>query len=287
MAFLDVIGELAGLSSNKIWTLEMIDSPNTKFSGQYLAENATENVGTRINSQQSLNADSSNKQWVGGQDNTFTYDARIYAIHGLKDVASKIAQLKSFTRKREDLNRAPIFTFSLGTQLSFSCFVTSVGGIKYDELRSDGTLRGATFSIELNILDEKQTDGSISLASVIKSVGGVITTAVGFAAGFGLVNIPGGSLHTIGRTVKAKDGDTFESIAALEYGDALVGDILRRANVNIFNIEAGDEVTLVDRQEIFQIDVTPQANALKDDEERDTLRQEFLELRGQPKTVFI
>lgn len=287
MALLDIIGEVVGLSSNKLWTLEMIDPPNTKFSGQFLAENTTENIGSRINTQQSLNADSSNKQWVGGQDNTFTFNARIYALDGVKDVASKIAKLKSFTKKRDDLSRAPMFIFSLGTQLSFSCLVATVGGIRYDELRSDGTLRGATFSIELSIIDEKQTDGSVSLASKIKNVGGIISSAVGFASGFDLINIPGGSLHTIGRTATAKDGDTFESIAALEYGDALVGDVLRRANVEIFNIQAGDDVVLVDRQEIFQIEVTPQSNALKDEEQRDILRQEFLELRGQSKTVFI
>ncbi len=263
-----------------------------KYSGQFLAENATENIGARITQKDSLNVQSPPKQWTGGDGETFTFDARIFAKNGVQDVASKIAQLKDFSRKdggslNLNINRAPIFIFSFGSQISFNCFVRSVGGIKYDELRSDGTLRGASFSIQLEKLEENVVSGTIGLASKIKNIGGIITSIAGLSAGIGLINIPGGSLHTIGRTITAKDGDTFEEIARLEYGDALIGDILRRANVDIANIQPGDEVILVLRDEIFQIEVTPQANALKDEEDQRTLRQCFLELRGGSKTVFL
>jgi len=255
--------------------------------GQFMAENAVENVGARLQNQESLNTQTPNKQWAGGEVETFTFEARIYARDGLSNVASKIAQLKSFARKDEALGRAPIFIFTFGTQLSFTCFVKGLGGIKYDELKSDGTLRGASFSIALEKIEESEIDGDIGLASKIKAVGGVITSAVGLAAGVGLINIPGGSLHTIARKVEAKDGDTFESIAANEYNDALVGDILRRANVQIAQIEAGNKVTLVERREIFSIEVTPQSNALKDDIDQNALRQTFLDKRGASKRVLI
>lgn len=287
MALFDTVGEIFGFSDKKTWTLEMIDKPNTKYIGQFMAENAVENIGARLNSQESLNTQTPNRQWVGGESETFQFEARIYARDSLKDVAAKITQLKSFARKRDDLGRAPMFIFTFGTQLSFTCFVKSLGGIKYDELRSDGTLRGASFTIILEKLDERAIDGSISLAAKIKSVGGIISSAVGLAAGVGLVNIPGGSLHTIGRTVRAKDGDTFEGIAQKEYGDALIGDVLRRANPDIANIEANDEVILVDKREIFTINVTPQSNSLKDSTSQNQLRQQYLEKRGKEKKVFI
>lgn len=287
MALLEVIGELFGFTDKKAWSLEMIDSPNTKYIGQFLAENPVENVGARISNQESLNTQNPNRQWTGGEAETFTFEARIYARDSLKDIAAKIQQLKSFARKRDDLGRAPMFIFSFGTQLSFTCFVKSLGGIKYDELRSDGTLRGASFTITLEKIDERAVDGSIGLAAKIKAVGGIISSAVGLAAGIGLINIPGGSLHTIGRTIRAKEGDTFEGIANKEYGDALIGDVLRRANVNIANIEANDEVILVEKREIFTIDVTPQSNALKDTQEQNTLRREYLDLRGKSKKVFV
>ena len=75
-----------------------------------------------------------------------------------------------------------------------------------------------------------------------------------------------------GKEIIVKQGETFEHIAQKHYGDAHVGDILRRAHYNKplneikSSLETGDVVDLVADDEIFGIAVTPQSIALKDNE---------------------
>ncbi len=176
--------------------------------------------------------------------------------------------------------------------MEFEVFVRSVGGIVYDDIRSDGTIRGATLQITLEkIKNENAADvAGTSLASLITSTLGIVSTIAGaasFAATKNAINIPGGSLHTTGKTIVAKQGMSFESIALKEYGNPLLGDILRRAQPEKANLKPGDKVILVKKEEILQMRVTPQAVALRNNQTNRTLMQEFLALRGAPATIIV
>jgi len=288
MGFLDVVGELFGFGG-KTWKLSGIDPGFEKeFEGQFLAESMTESIGAFLGETTTVNKGKPDFQWIRGEAETFTFTSRLFATNSLKNIKQQINLLKSFARRNRDLKRAPKFLFSAGTEINFSCFVRGVR-FRYDELRSDGSLRGAIVDIELQVIEDKEVgDAATSLASQIKFAAGVVAGGVGIVAQVKrLVNIPGGSLHTIGKTIAVKQGQTFESIAAAEYGQAILGDVLRRTQPEIANLKPGDKVNLVEGAEIITIPVTQQSVALKNTQENLALRELKLSARNRPTTIFV
>lgn len=289
MALLEVIGELFGFSDNKGWVLEGQDPGfTTKFQGQFISENMEETIGSVLGETKTVNQPRPDFQWLSGEAETFTFTTRIFASNSFKNIKQQTELLKSFARRQDQLKRAPRCLFTAGTELGFTCFVRGVK-FKYDELRSDGSLRGAIVDITLQKIEDTVTkDAATSLASQIKFAVGVIAGVAGIAStAKKLLNIPGGSLHTIDRNVEVKQGQTFERIAQREYGNALLGDILRRAQPQLANLKAGDVVQLVEPTEIIQMTVTPQAVSLKNTQENLALREEILALRNRKTTIFV
>ena len=289
MAFLEVVGELFGFSNNKSWELISQDlASGISFTGQFTPENMRDNGGAIINNTQALNSQSPSKSYGGGENEIFTFNSKLFASDSFTNIKQEIETLKSMSKRNEELRRPPIFLFTAGTEISFTCFVKRIG---YDlgELRSDGSLREANISVTLEKIDEQITgNAATSTAAQIKSAAGLIAGAAGIQAQFGSqINIPGGSIHTINRTKVVVDGDTFESIAAAEYGNALLGDILRRAQPELADLKSNDVVKLVEPVEINQIRVTQQGIALKNTPENLALREEFLELRNKKTTIFV
>jgi len=288
------LGEFLGISTKDVWRLKMKDSPNTEFKGQFIAEDLTENVGSRVAENQALNQSETDKKYLSGDTETITFRTRIWATSSIKNVKESIEKLKSFARRRDDLKRAPIFTFTAGTEIQCLCFVRSVGGIRYANPRSDGTIRGAEFTVTLTKIEELQEPRQgLSIASLVKTGLGIVSAAAGIVSSLGKINIPGGSLHTKGKQVIVKQGQDFEHIAQREYGDALVGDILRRAHYNKplsqikQALEIGDVIDLVDENEIFGIAVTPQSVPLIDDTVRLTNIKNHFETRGESRTIYV
>lgn len=289
MAFLEVVGELFGLSDRKGWALVGQDSGfTTEFKGQFISENMVESIGSNLGETNTVNADKPNFQWLHGEAEPFTFRSRLFASNSFSNIKQQIELLKSFAKRQPDLRRAPIFLFTAGTEIGFTCFVRGVR-IAYDELRSDGSLRGVIVDITLEKIEDTVTESaSTSLASQIKFAAGVVVAAAGIKQQLGrVIDLPGGSFHTIDRTVIARQGYTFESIAKREYGDALLGDILRRAQPKMAQPVPGDVVLLVEPSEITTIKVTPQSVALKDTPANRGLKEEFFGLRNRSTTIFV
>lgn len=289
MAFLEVVGELFGFSDNKGWELVPQDAAfGTTIKGQFLAESLSQSIGSNLGETTTVNKDKPNFQWLNGTAEVVTFRTRIYANDSFKNVQQQIQLLKSAARRNAELKRAPIFLFTAGTEIAFKCFVRGIE-IDYDELRSDGSQRGIQARLTLQVIEEiDQGSAETSLASQIKFAAGVVAAAAGIANQLGrVVNIPGGSLHTLDRTRKAKSGDTFESIAADEYGNALFGDILRRVQPEKVNLKPNDNVLLVEPTEIVTIQVTQQAIALQNTPENLALREEYLSLRNRTTRIFV
>lgn len=292
------IGEFLGISTKNVWRLKMKDLNEQEFKGQFIAEDLTENIGARISSGTALNQQSSDNKYLGGDAETITFKTRVWATSSVKNVKSSIDTLKSFTKRNDKLKRAPIFAFTAGTEVQALVFVKTIGGIVYDRPRSDGSIRGATFNVQLSVIEDIESKpNSLSIASLVKSGLGIVSAVQGLSSGgfgaFGNISIPGGSLHSKGKKIIVKDGETFEHIAQQEYGDAMVGDILRRGYYNKplnelkSALEVGDVVDLVVEDEIFDIEVTPQCISLKDNEENLENLQNHFELRGVSKKVYI
>lgn len=319
MSIVADIGIAAGFIQNKAWRLKSLDDPNNGFTGQFQAENLTENVGQNQDQTNTLGQQVPLIQFSSGEVETITFRARIFrtspitgaAFNALANpvgtafsilsgnagplvanaaVKDQIEKIKTFSRKNDSLGRPERFLLTLGTEMEFEVFVRSPGGIQYDEIRSDGTIRGASFTMQcVKIKAENlNTEAGVSTAAKIKSVVGVITTISGGISGVNsirrdkLINIPFGSLHTIDKFLIIKQGDTYESIARREYGNPQLGVILRRAQPGKLDLEAGQEIVTIKKREIVQINDDPTAVALRPNVETTTLLDTFLSLRGKP-----
>lgn len=287
MAFLDIIGTAIGFSDNKGWSLEGIDQGfQLTFKGEFVAEDQQEDVGSNLGETNTINKEKPNYQWLSGEGDNFTFRSRIFARDSFKNVKQEVELLKSFAKRDPSLKRAPRCLFSSGTEIGFTCFVQSVR-LRYDELRSDGSLRGAVVDVTLKPIDSTVTENAAtSLQSQIKFAAGVVAaTAQIKQVAKGLINIPGASLHTIGRKYTANYGDTFEEVAKREYGNALVGDVLRRAQPELEPLQPNNKVTLVESAEIVQITVTPQSVALKNTPKNLELRKTKFSARNRRTTI--
>ena len=268
----------------KGWSLQNKDNPRQLIRGQFVPQDYVENAGAKIPDVSTVNNDEPFPVWVGGEGETSSFTARIFRADPLLSgsVREDVETLKKATKKDPKLFRAPLFTFVWGEEIAYDCFVVTIGGIRYDEVDSTGLIKGAEFKVVLRRVDSIPTAGLTKLRDITGLSGElkVLSDDIG-ARITDLIDIFGGSLHKKGKTITAKEGDTFESIAALEYGDALVGDILRRGQPLIANIQPGDQVILVDDTEIFQIKVTQTSVALKDNETARAVRETMFENRNR------
>lgn len=293
MSLLDVVGELFGFSANKAWSL-IGDDPkfgDLTFEGQFTAQNFSEGGGDMsLGEANSINTAQPNFQFLNNDAEVVTFQTRFFATNSFKNVKQQIELLRSFKKRDPDLKRPPKFLFTFGTEIQFTCFVKRVD-FAYDELRSDGSIRGVVANVTLQKLEQTlqgSTAAATSLASQIKFAAGIVTGAAGIVSQIkSKINIPGGSFHTIDRTREIKDGDTFERVAQQEYGSAILGDVLRRAQPDKANLKAGDTVILIDPTEINTIKVTPQAVALKETPINRALKDEFFQLRNRTTRIFV
>lgn len=327
MGLVNEIGQAFGFASNKVWHLKSIDNPSDdakNFAAQFTAEGLQHDLGARVGQEDTLGSEQPGIHYVNDQAETIRFRAKIYrtspvqsdvadalsnpisAIFGggpqgsSASVKSQIEKLKSFCRKDENLGRLERFMFTWGVELKYEILVLTVGGVKYDDIRSDGTIRGASFDLVLQIVKavSNAEDGGISLAAGIKTAFGVITTSAGALSsvgGFGGIGngiqdglsvfIPGGSPHRVVKRVQAKSADTFESIARDQWGNAMLGEVLRRSQPEKLDLKEGDIVKMIRREEAFQISLTPQSVALRDRAENRALLEGFLGLRGKKAIV--
>jgi len=290
MALLDVIGDAFGLTDAKGWRLEGLDSSFASliFQGDFIAEGMQEEVGSNLGELEALNKETPDVNWLSGSLEPFSFTSRIFADDSLKNVKKKIELLKSVARRDATLKRAPKFTFTAGTEIGFTCFVRKVRFL-YDELRDDGSLRGAIINLTLQKLEETVTENAAtSLSSQIKAAAGVVAGVAGIAAQLDrVIDIPFFSPVTLDKIVVAKAGDTFESIAQAEYGNALFGDILRRVQPDKADLQVGDEVQLVERTQVGLIPVTQQSTPLKNTPLVNELKATFFELRNRKANIIL
>ena len=290
MTILDVINKLATGESAKTWSLIGQDKAIAKleFKGQFIAEGMREDLGSKLGETNSLNKAAPTHKWLSGEAELFSFTTRLFAQHSGVNIKQQIELLKSFTRRNKTLKRAPIFLFVAGTEIGFTCFVSSIG-IAYGELRSDGSIRDTAINIQLKKIDEVLTKSSVSsLVDQIKFASGTISGVASIAKKIGeSIDIPGFSPHTVSRIRVAKYNDTLESIAADESGSALQGDILRKAQPELAVLKSGDKVKLIDASEMAQLRVTQTSVQLKNTPENLALRERFLSLRNRKTTIFI
>lgn len=232
------------------WSLVSQDF-GTEILGDFPPVDVVENVSAGWAEQTTLGLDQPILQFIGGRLDTVTFEARVWAKHqglggtglGRQDVDETVAAIKNTVRRNPELGRPEVYLFSIVSkgllrsigaflglkgpdpQLALQVVVRSVGGVRYDRFRGDGSIRGATFSIEL----ARYEPYDVSV----------------------LTGEEAESLVTPTRT-----GETYEHIALRVHGDPILGEALRRRNPERRVLVEGDLVH-VPSSRILRREITP------------------------------
>ena len=170
---------------------------------QYEPQNLTESASSAYSSSTGMNRSNPFVQFSNGEQRTVTFEARMWASDSTQTIEERIADLKAAVEIDDDLKRPPRYQFIWGSVVDVLVVVQSIGGIRYDRLRPDGTAIGATLSINLM----KVVEWDVELVAEDRAT------------------------DTFYSPTKA--GDQWETIAVRQYGDALMGELLRRLNPSI------------------------------------------------------
>ncbi len=240
------ITSLLGFQQN--WVLTRLSQfsrlpPTDRVEGQFHAEGLTEEVSSEYSEKFALNRQNPLTQFVHGNTETITFTGRLFAARAfVESVDDQLKKLKSWVRRDAVTGRPPLLSFSLGdghVEME-KCVLQSLSGITYERPTAFGALRHVTFTVNLR----KFTDFALPKFQL---------------PGVGALGSPFGDtrFHT------ARRGDYYESLTELEYGDALLGDLIRRRNPDKPNIQIGDVIALPSASTIQGQRVTQQSVALK------------------------
>lgn len=246
----------------KLWTLFDRDR-NEEIVGQFVAQSVTREVSGRIARSESHNAQFPIVQWLGGELETVSFSAKLWARDSTDfSVEDRLERLEQLVRRQDDLKRPPVCAFSLGDvrSLQIDCLVRSIGGITYDEVRSDGSLRGVELQISLEryeVFDFEATDPATP--------------------------------ETFTRIRRARAGDSYESVALDEYGDPELGVLVRQLNPRVAGMDYSDlapkdPVHVFPESYLRTLEIEPEFHGFKSGEEKyaaaERARREAFEARS-------
>lgn len=236
-----------------------------RISGQFTPQQMTKNKGSVIAEAGGYSRMSPIIQWVGGKLDTYTFQARLFSAHrDDQTAADKLTQIEYLMEAESTLGRPPIVSFFWGVAIpdGFPCMVDSIGGITYDEIRSDGTPRGVTLSITLKHRTRFRFEQVVTAQTE---------------------RTP---------THIAIHGETYEMIAEREYGDPMLGVLLRQMNPrspmtknaprSVADLSPGDEVKIYPIRDMRREPVRPKCHILRmDNRLAADNRRYFFELRAR------
>jgi len=197
----------------KLWVLTDLDRGDD-IVGQFTPQDLSKTVAGSIAVGESVGLDRPILQWISGEVEEVSFRAKLWAADSEDfTVEDRLVRLETLVRRNSDLGRPPVCNFGLGSlaTLRFDCLVRSIGGVTYDEVREDGTLRGVSLTITL--LRYEEVDWVVTDPSVPQQ---------------------------FTRVRRARAGDTYETIARDEYGDALLGVLLRQLNPRVPGMPLAD-----------------------------------------------
>jgi hypothetical protein len=194
-------------------------------------------------------------QYSHGEQRSFQFEARLFAKDFLDNLDDKINALKGAIARDPRLGRPPRWEFTWGSVIPHETVVVKqVGPIKYDDIRPDGTIRGAVFPIVL---------------LVYRMVDVELTGKPEPSTFYGIT----------------RSGDQWEDIALREYGDPLMGDLLRRMHplIPFPGQNPGVIVALPPAAKLRNEIIEPDSTPLRRTEAGLALRQSMSEKRSHPR----
>lgn len=231
----------------------------TEIVFQYAPNTMTENRGAAWAESTGHNRAHPILQYSNGELASYAFEARLFAHNNALNVDDLLNALKLSVERDEELRRPPRWHFTWGTFIDETVVVQSIGGIRYDQVRPDGSIRGCTFSI--NLLVYRSID--------VELVAEDRPSDTFFAA--------------------TKSGDQWEDIALREYNDPMLGELLRRRNPGLMfpGAEPGTIVKLPKIETLRNEVIEPDSPPLRRTKEGLALRNKMFAARNKPRSSSI
>lgn len=202
------------------------------ITGQFEAENVVEGVSATWGSEAALNRETPVRQFLHGNSTTLSFQARLFARDSVfNTVKEDLDKIKEWCNKRNlNTGRPPVVTFWAGNgDLLIEATINSISNITYDTLTALGTLRGCSMTIEL----EQFTPFTLESGPAPET-----------------------------RYAYAKEREYPELMAAREYGDPMLGVIIRQRHPQRPLTQTGDTVKLPSLDAIKNLPRAPSSLAL-------------------------
>jgi hypothetical protein len=227
---MSLTSDILGLRS---WYIQSHDTvPEKILQGQFEPENTTENVGSKYAQNNALNRKHPIIQFINGEAETLSFQARLFARDALfSSVKDDLELLKAWTRRDEALRRPHICSFWVGDGniAMDSCVIQSLSGITYGKPSALGTLKDVILTINLLQYEPYSLE---------------------------LIEPPETRYH------RAKADDYYEMLCFREYGNAMMGDIIRKRHPAKPYIKVADIVKLPSAEAIRKETTEPKSLAL-------------------------
>lgn len=214
------------------------------ISGDFEAVDLTEEPeGAEWSETFALNSAAPISAFLRGTVETLTFNARLFDDSILPiavptrlkadKVMVKAEKLKKWAKRDELLGRPPILIFTAGAgDVAQRSKITSIGSLRYDALGIFGEVKGASFALNLS----RYIPYNIEAAATAP---------------------PETRYH------RARTGDFYELLAKREYGNALLGVLIRNRHPHQWRVEEGDIVRLPSFEAIADEPVRPTSVALR------------------------
>jgi hypothetical protein len=236
----------------KVWNLRNLDSGQT-LQGQFEAQNVGREVSVNWGQFTSLNRQNPILQFLNGSAERASFDGRFFRNHALDNSPEeKLEMLIGWTRIDPTLRRPPIMQFWVGDgHMTINCVIVNIAS-QYARPDFFGGLRDVGFTVSLlefstfSLDDAEETDT---------------------------------------RYARARERDYFELLAYEEYGNPMIGDVIRKQHPALHNLKAGDIVRLPSIEGVRSIPVAQTSTPLKTafgrkDTAQRRLRLEFFDKRS-------
>jgi len=252
---------MAWSNLNKWWLAN--DEIGEEIEGQFPAEDVNHDISATYAESTALSRQNAILHFVHGNSETVSFRGLFFADGSTENVYKIFAMLRSWAKVNPDLGRPPVLQFWVGdAHLALrQCVIEGISNIEYGEPRSDGSLRSVSFSIRLR----EYVAWSLDVENKPP---------------------PETRYHT------ARSRDYYEMLTLREYGDADVGDIIRKRHPDKPNIRVADVIKLPSTAALRKETVEQTSIALKTAYRRAvspqrTLRLQVFDARNRSYTSHI
>jgi hypothetical protein len=236
----------------KVWNLKNLDSGQT-IQGQFEAENVRREVAVNWGQFTSLNRQNPILQFLNGAADRVSFDGRLFSKSALDSSPhDKLDLLISWTKIDPALRRPPIVQFWIGDgHMTLNCVIVGIS-TQYERPDFFGGLRDCTFSVSLLEFSTFSLDDAEEVDT---------------------------------RYAHARERDYFELLAFQEYGNPMIGDVIRKQHPALQSLATGDIVRLPSIEGVRSTPITQTSIPLKTafgrkDTPQRSLRQQFFDKRS-------